>query len=1445
MTTTFKSALLDRRAVFLDRHALRDDTNCTPSLDNRVAFTRRFLEGGDDVSPGCLQNGQSPPRRPPPLLQGDDQKLACLRINTPNTKNVYSDVSDWDQFASDSSHQVCFERIAAQIARAVEVYNTGTQLAPQDVFDLWFATLPGLDESTAAMTKAWSLLFGCGCDPSRLERLVTNAFQPAFDRIAVVPPSSADAWRDAINQAHADVRASMDVFKNQNQIPLPDCAGPPEPPEPELSDDCRCQPSSVPPITSFIPRLWIVPPLRLTPLPPQDVSSAQANAADAILAAAGKTSADSLTAMFRGAHFSEATIVAIYNQLASDWSRVPDERKFNNASQAWQARHPEFAPPQYLERNVATEPADPVFDTAWEAVRELIESLEGAATDFVRLDSQHVRKTCADIIKATWTDDNNPPFPHGDDASNAGYNRSSFQAAADRAALRDDCPFRLAALLESPEGYSRVLDNIPPSSEDGTGANRLARPTLDNLSAFYWRNVVLASTLPDLLAREDTADFHAVSHLRFLGLFRPGGRQRPGLAGPNTGPIDGEFEQWISTLIPTWFLDFAKAALLRFKYWVTDAPTHRQTNEEMTFWSENHQMNFASSEYIAGRSWGGEEFTWTGQTGDWHAKRAFPRVEKWLLRRLQFGFSEVNSGTYYNEHLPPLFNLIDFACQSTGSDAQLVDPEGFRIRQLAIMVVDLILYDVVRRMCEGSFVAASGRAYYGSKSSAWAVSITNFIEIVTGLIGDFGGPSESTALDFVTSDYVNLVPDSLIALGLHRSGAIVDRSRTSIDVADGSSYGIGYDSDDDMIFWWGCGAYFTDQTYDKSKYLSERWYLQDTGPFKVFPILDYIVWDVISRVIELFFAAIPIALSAIRQAVLDSILGSLVKVAGAASAGASANAALSLTPYPVSLLHAALMSPLVLRVFVDTVLGLLDALIAVGTAVLKKIGVLDENDDRIRVARSRIEQAMREFIIDFNAGSLLGRQHIYGWRGADAALSSMIDDHKSKSSAQKEPCIASLGPNISVFTGKPPKLAFSKPGSIGDAVVGYGRGSLKYLYDPETITWSQLEMFGGQPAPEALGFAVPIIGAAVGKELFGDDGPGYWFGSISSPLVYQHENVAIAMYRPTPEQKDLSDEMTHVYWPWDHFDEVQTDEASGGRWVFGRRDRRFPPRTPCQPGKQRPTAATPWPTGKFRGDESGPAGYVAVFSGAGLKTIVPDPGQLDANKNFVPGNWGDKELVADGHENVFILVVGDSLTYGSLDQFRKDVLAAQLSCSVSDGTCSITMPNPGSSSSNKGTKFEASWDNGAKVDNVSIDTSSWPRFELQPTTLQSIGPAEQNPLVTGFRVYDPNRPDQDGVPWDAKGWRLEVTVSVWETDDQGEQKQTQTTLHLEHDWSSTDTPVRDTGDLANNFSLERKLSVGTTRQPSNAAPVQSVLGQAFRTEVQKNFRKKVLYAGSK
>jgi len=306
--------------------------------------------------------------------------------------------------------------------------------------------------------------------------------------------------------------------------------------------------------------------------------------------------------------------------------------------------------------------------------------------------------------------------------THSGIKRDDFLAAVDRAVVgsREDGPFRLIALLNSPAGYMLVLDQVGPGGEDGDGANGLRRPTRTPVSAAYWRNVVVPSTIGKLLAMGDTADFHIAQHVRFLGLFRPGGKYRTGK------PEDAKYEAYICELIPDWVIRFFTAALLRVKYWLDDAPLERPNAEEMTYWSENHQMLFASAEYILPSFFPGETFVYANQSASWHRDRAIARMRAWLDHRLQFGYSEMNSGVYYNQHLPGLFNLVDFS----------PDEE---IRSKALIALDLMMFDIVRRVCQGSFVAASGRQYWAPKRSGWSVSLLDTIELLTGSVGDCWG----------------------------------------------------------------------------------------------------------------------------------------------------------------------------------------------------------------------------------------------------------------------------------------------------------------------------------------------------------------------------------------------------------------------------------------------------------------------------------------------------------------------------------------------------------------------------------------------------------------------------------------------------------------------------------------------------------------------------------
>ena len=83
----------------------------------------------------------------------------------------------------------------------------------------------------------------------------------------------------------------------------------------------------------------------------------------------------------------------------------------------------------------------------------------------------------------------------------------------------------------------------------------------------------------------------------------------------------------------------------------------------MSFWSENHIVQFASSEFLVGQMFPDDDFPRHADTvmkGSEHRDRGRRRLVRWLDDRLRFGFSEWNAPGYYNEDFPPLFNVVDF-----------------------------------------------------------------------------------------------------------------------------------------------------------------------------------------------------------------------------------------------------------------------------------------------------------------------------------------------------------------------------------------------------------------------------------------------------------------------------------------------------------------------------------------------------------------------------------------------------------------------------------------------------------------------------------------------------------------------------------------------------------------------------------------------------------------
>ncbi len=263
-------------------------------------------------------------------------------------------------------------------------------------------------------------------------------------------------------------------------------------------------------------------------------------------------------------------------------------------------------------------------------------------------------------------------------------------------------------------------------------------------------------------AREDTADFSAAALVRMLYL------------DDETGALDSETRSLI------------ELTLLDFKYWIDEPGV-----DQMCYWTENHQALFHSSELLAGQLFADDVFSNTGTSGSEHAAHAAPLVERWLDLRGQFGFSEWHSNVYFNEDIPALVNLADFA-----------ESEAIRIK--AASVLDIVAFDLANNMYQGCFATVHGRTYENKFLDGLSDSTDEAAWIMLGLgeyssTGDFSG-------SFLASSQGYFTPALLQEIATDTEQRHEHRQRDGIDVREGPSWGIGYQDYDDIIFWAGMSA---------------------------------------------------------------------------------------------------------------------------------------------------------------------------------------------------------------------------------------------------------------------------------------------------------------------------------------------------------------------------------------------------------------------------------------------------------------------------------------------------------------------------------------------------------------------------------------------------------------------------------------------------------------
>ena len=149
--------------------------------------------------------------------------------------------------------------------------------------------------------------------------------------------------------------------------------------------------------------------------------------------------------------------------------------------------------------------------------------------------------------------------------------------------------------------------------------------------------------------------------------------------------------------IPEDYLQKIKDTLFNFKYWWDDPGVN-----SMCYWSENHQILFASAEYLTGQKYPEELFDKSGLTGDEHKERARKRILDWLEMRWNYGFIEFYSEVYYKEDIGAMMNLIDYA-----GDREIVEKTK--------IIMDLMFYDLATQNIHTMYSSTSGRAYEGNR----------------------------------------------------------------------------------------------------------------------------------------------------------------------------------------------------------------------------------------------------------------------------------------------------------------------------------------------------------------------------------------------------------------------------------------------------------------------------------------------------------------------------------------------------------------------------------------------------------------------------------------------------------------------------------------------------------------------------------------------------------
>ena len=236
--------------------------------------------------------------------------------------------------------------------------------------------------------------------------------------------------------------------------------------------------------------------------------------------------------------------------------------------------------------------------------------------------------------------------------------------------------------------------------------------------------------------------------------------------------------------IPVEYLSKIEEVLFNFRYWWDDAGEN-----SMCYWSENHQILFASAEFLVGQKYPDKIFVKSGLTGKEHMQKARKRILHWLEMRWNYGFIEYYSEVYYKEDIGAIMNLVDYA-----DDAEIVKKTK--------IILDLMFYDMATQNIKTMYSTVSGRAYEGNRKGGTRQTLGGVTEYFWGS----GEPIHSGMTHGLMYSENYEVPPVLIDIANDSSNVVIKQSN-GLNLTDLASEGYFGTDNRSMMMQWGMEAF--------------------------------------------------------------------------------------------------------------------------------------------------------------------------------------------------------------------------------------------------------------------------------------------------------------------------------------------------------------------------------------------------------------------------------------------------------------------------------------------------------------------------------------------------------------------------------------------------------------------------------------------------------------